>query len=162
MTKRMPKNWAPPYPAWEAEFGTDVTEVVMGYFGIQTKAGNGTTDEFVNWFKSAQEVDNGPAVVERARVTDRHGYLNEFLIAYWTNPEVYQAWAADPFSDWWNDPQRLKGDAGYWREVLRVPKPRFETLVSSENEVGVARVGNRLVSDIKAHAYWAACATASP
>lgn len=154
MAKRMPEGWQPPYPGWSASFDKDVTEVVMAYYGIQSRT-PGSRD-FQERIRAAFQSEDGPVTVDQGRFTDSEGFANEVFVACWAQPARFEAWQArSPFTAWWNDPARTQEEAGYWREILRVPVKRFETLLSQTAEYeGVARLAPRLEGPIREHAYW--------
>ena len=151
----MPKNWEPPYPAWSVEFAPDVRVVVVGYFAAQFK--NNSINEFKEWMRLASAIDNAPLHHLQASYTDVEGYTNHVCICYWTSQESYDSWAALPqVTTWWNDPARLSGDVGYWREVVFAPMERLETLFSSEEVAGMATLASRVTGPVQEHAYWGA------
>ena len=159
MKNRMPKNWDPPYPGHDTDFGDNVNELTIAYYGIQSikKSSTSQVDVFVNWFKKASGLQNGPKVVERAKYVDNEGFENKFFIAYWNNNLEYQNWEkSDFFQKYWNNDERLHSDVGIWREVLRIPRSRFETVFSSKNEAGAAKMCSHFTEPVKDHAYWGA------
>jgi aldoxime dehydratase len=152
--KRMPQGWEPPYPAWSAEFAAGISEVCVAYFGAQLRGGGDGYGRVINQFFSS---GNGPDNVESGRFTDRAGFETTIIVAYWASPGRYDAWqGASGFHDWWLHPTRTLESCGYFREVLRIPLERLETLFSSENLVGVARTGQKIGQPVREHAYWGA------
>jgi len=152
MPKRMPSGWKPPYAAYDAEFPPDFQAAVSSYFGAQSRSGDAT--ELVEWFRRAARHEDGPEALERAHVVDREGYRNDFFVAYWTSPERYARWeASDAFRGFWDDPQRLRGPIGYWREVLQVPKERFEVNFSDPFKAGLTARATGYKLEHR-HGYW--------
>ncbi len=152
--KRMPQSWEPPYPAWSAEFATDISEVIVAYFGTQARAGGGGYCQTLNQFFRSS---NGPENVETGRFIDREGYETTIIAAYWTSPTRYDAWQIESgFSGWWSHPQRVQEPNGYFREVMCIPLERLETLFSTQDLVGVSKTGQKLGAPIPEHGYWGA------
>ncbi|MCY4151169.1 MAG: phenylacetaldoxime dehydratase family protein [Aestuariivita sp.] len=149
----MPKGWEPTYPSWSAQFQPDVDTVVVGYFAAQYRSENAAG--FEQWMESALTIDNAPRHYEQASYVDEAGYTNHVYICYWTQPEHYQRWAAAPqVMEWWHDPGRQQDAAGYWREVIFAPMERLETLFSSEDGAGMAKLADGFGSPIREHGYW--------
>lgn len=151
----MPKNWTPPYPSWSAEFPPQVREIVIGCFAAQL-AGKGNGD-FHRWAQAALSLDEAPEHCERASYADAQGCVNSLYVCYWTDRARYHAWAESPqVASWWDDPVRLQGPEGYWREVVFAPLNRLETLFSSEDSAGMAALAPGFTGPIREHAYWGA------
>ncbi|MDE0154955.1 MAG: phenylacetaldoxime dehydratase family protein [Gammaproteobacteria bacterium] len=149
----MPKDWEPPYPSWSAQFKPQVRTVVVGYFAVQHRDGN--VAGFKRWMQSLLSIDNAPLHHEQARYTDEAGHTNHVYICYWTEQERYNRWAAAPqVMEWWDDPARQEGVAGYWREVIFAPIERLETLFSSEDGAGMAKLAIGFGNPIREHGYW--------
>ena len=151
--KNIPKDWEPPYPSWSAAFDPAVSNVVIAYFAVQSKAAS--TDHFHCWIQNCLAIDKAPERVERASYTDTSAYKNDVYICYWTNEADYQDWiGTKQFKNWWDDELRLSEEPGYWREVLFIPMRRLETLFSSEDAAGVAATAPKFNGPIREHAYW--------
>ena len=152
----MPSNWEPPVPAWSADIGENCTEVVIVYLGYQVdKEVSEQPRAFHNWFASIQNIENAPIHVERGKMTDGEGYLNDFYISYWNSKESYEVWRnSSNFGDWWGSEDRLHETFGYWSETMIVPTERFETLFSSETKAGAASMFSEFRGPIQEHNYW--------
>ena len=151
--RNMPENWEPPYPSYSAAFDPGLEKVIVAYLGSQTKTEN--TEQFHSWLQGVVSGDNGPEQVERATFIDAEGYRNDVYICYWQDESSYHAWSdSSLFCEWWQDEARLSEDAGYWREVIHIPKSRLETLFSSKDGAGMASMATKFTGEIKEHAYW--------
>lgn len=70
----------------------------------------------------------GPTCVEHARFRSAGG-VTHTVCAYWIDESRFQAWRRDGEAEaWWHQRERLAGDFGTWREILRVPRDRQESL----------------------------------
>jgi aldoxime dehydratase len=150
----MPPDWKPPAPAWSASFAQQTTPVVMAYFGTQIKSPN--SQLIGDTLRKFLDGPDAPANVESATYADRAGFRTRLLSAYWTDPARYERWQkSSGFALWWNDPARLHGPEGYFREILQVAPDRFETIFSLHCQVGVANTGGcPVVGPIREHNYW--------
>ncbi|WP_298486907.1 phenylacetaldoxime dehydratase family protein [uncultured Maribacter sp.] len=154
--KNMPKNWEPPVPGWSADIQSDCSEVVIGYFGYQIKKNeNLQATNFLEWYSKLLKIDNAPIHTERGRVVDNENYVNDFFISYWDSKESYEKWRiSSAFLDWWDSPDREKDAYGYWCELMIIPSERFETLFSSEDQAGAAKMFKGFKGPIKEHNYF--------
>jgi hypothetical protein len=148
----MPANWTPPDPAWAASFDAQSQPVVMAYFGTQLAEDDTAPrpHRACDFF----EGENAPSNVESASYIDRVGRRNLISAAYWTDPARYDQWNHTRFAPWWNDAARLRDGEGHFREILIVPRERFETIFSLGYVIGVAKVGGPAVGPIREHGYW--------
>ncbi len=151
--KNMPKDWTPPYPSWSADFAASMEELVIAYIGAQASA-----DSLLKFHKRLQgflSIAPVPANVERAAYTDSAGYRNEVYICYWPDRKTYQRWLeSSGFDEWWRDDARLDEASGYWRELICARRERLETLFSSKDAAGMARLAPGFGGEIKEHGYW--------
>jgi aldoxime dehydratase len=150
----MPPDWKPPTPAWSASFAQQTTPVVMAYFGTQVKPSDSQRIDAM--FEKFLDGLDAPANAESATYVDRAGFRTQLLSAYWADPARYESWQkGSGFEAWWDDPARLHGRHGYFREILRVSPDRFETIFSYNCLVGVANTGGcPVVGPIREHNYW--------
>jgi aldoxime dehydratase len=149
--RRMPPNWTPSDPAWATSFPEQTKPVVMAYFGTQLEPDDAEprAHRICEFF----EGDYAPSNVESASFVDRRGRRNLLSVAYWTDPDRFERWNAR-FERWWKDPARQRDREGHFREILTVPKDRFETILSFDYVVGVAKLGGPAVGPIREHSYW--------
>jgi len=151
--KNIPKNWTPPYPSHMAEFAEPVTEIVVAYLAAQLRSGSAA--EFHDWMRGSLAAPHAPGHVERASFIDASSCRNEVYICYWTDEEEYQSWAHSPaFTGWWDARARLAESVGYWREVIVAPLRRLETLFSSQDAAGMARLAPQFSNEVREHGYW--------
>lgn len=152
-TNNMPKDWTPPYPSYSADFPSEVKEVVIGYFAVQSKERH--VESFTRWMREMLCLDHAPLHTEFASYLDISGYVNSVYICYWNDKSVYDKWeSSQQVSAWWKDDKRLKESCGYWREVLFVPMQRLETALSSDNRPGMSAMAPGITGEIREHAYW--------
>lgn len=129
----------------------------MAYFGVQhpSEADSATReraraelDGLVAELRSADGAGN----LDRARYIDEAGYENTLVIAYWTDPAVYDRWrhARTP----WTDASRRTAGLGFFTEVLTPSVDRFETLFSNDRLDGVATLADGLSGEVREHGYW--------
>jgi aldoxime dehydratase len=138
-TRRIPDDYAPPYPSFVARSSTSVKQVVMAYFGVQGPARPATFPG-----------PDGPGHVDRARLDDS----DEIAIAYWDDPAVFDRWFAAHREEWLGDGVREPG-VGRWLEVIRPTVEGHETLFSSTGRPeGVAVLADGLSGPVREHAYW--------
>lgn len=152
--KRMPPGWNPPVPAWSAVFGDKVKQVVMAYFGVQSADGR----EGPASAEIAQNLRRGesPDHMDRAHYVDEAGYSTTILIAYWLDPERYEAWTrSSGFVGWWAARETASDGLGYFIEIIAPEHDRFETLLSSPAFTHGISVRSESISEpIKEHLYW--------
>tara|TARA_A100001391_G_scaffold126315_1_gene86392 strand:- start:2263 stop:3297 length:1035 start_codon:yes stop_codon:yes gene_type:complete len=149
-----PNDYAPPFPAWVARFEPLEKQVVMAYFGVQSRrqptpaALSPITDRF--------ETGGGPGVWDLAGMVDAEGFHNLFAIAYWTDIDVFQRWWDDSgFAAWWRDPARETEQVGWILELVTPTPERFETLFSSpDRQEGIGRLNHAMSGEIVEHGYW--------
>jgi len=149
----MPKDWTPPYPSWSANFDPSLEKVVIAYIGVPMQADS--VVPFHEWLQSILHLGHAPANVERASCVDVSGYRNDVYICYWSDENTCRLWLeSSEFVNWWQDKAHIDEEVGYWREVIFAPKNRFETLFSSEDRAGMAKLAPRFGGEIKEHGYW--------
>jgi aldoxime dehydratase len=121
----------------------------MAYFGTQSNSVVSPIDKIRDFFAGPDTPDN----VEFAKYADRARFSTLLTSAYWTDPAHYESWQKNSgFAAWWNDPARLHDRQGYFREILRVPPDRFETIFTRSCQVGVANTGRcPVVGPIREH-----------
>lgn len=154
---RVSDDYTPPYAAWSARYGEKTEQVVMGYFGVQAKA-----HDLPGLFAAVLEIESllklphGPSHHDLAHYVDEAGFDTYIAIAYWDDPQIYEDWAASPVvGSWWASPERLQSDYGYFREILKPPSARFETIYSTPDKFeGVATMAAGISGEILEHGYW--------
>lgn len=153
--RRIPDDYAPPYPGYVARHQPSVKRVVMAYFGVQFKgetpaAATAALHRIVAAFGAA----DAPGHWERASCEDEAGFTNIISIAYWDAPARFDAWFAIHGRDWTAD-SRATEAVGYFIEVLRPGVERYETLFSSNDRAeGIAVLADGWSDLVQEHAYW--------
>src|ERR1700761_3272967 len=106
--RRVPDDYAPPYPSFVARHKPSVARVVMAYFGLQTRDEPSTAvSQALEWIAARFELDGGPAHWDRARYVDEAGFTHIVWVAYWAVrarfvggfPAVRDAWTGDRRAD---------------------------------------------------------------
>ncbi|MGH8245532.1 MAG: phenylacetaldoxime dehydratase family protein, partial [Gammaproteobacteria bacterium] len=149
MTKLMPANWKPPYPA----FVTDVqrSHLNLTQFAIQAPseaAGAAEAAELERLLAGAE----GLLHQERVFHVDGEGFRNDIRLAYWSKPADYARWrfGKAPAGFFGRD---RNGDNGVWIESLSSPRGYFETNYSRGNvDWGIAR--HHATHENPVHAYY--------
>lgn len=157
--RRIEDDYQPPYPAWTTVPDPAVKQVVMGYFGVQSKGpeqaaqARGALGHILALFAGT----DGPVHVDTAHEIDGQGYDIHLAIAYWGDPAQFARWQASAaVVDWWESDARLDDGLGYFREILTPRVEHFETLFSAPDRLEGAGilVGNRSAEPIQEHGYW--------
>ncbi|OUM01163.1 phenylacetaldoxime dehydratase family protein [Variovorax sp. JS1663] len=156
--RRIEDDYAPPYPAWSARAPQGVGQVVMGFFGVQSRGREmqgracAALLEIARGFTRA----DGPGHHDLAHHVDADGYDNMIAIAYWDDPQRFERWSATPGIDaWWQSDERLSDGIGYFREIALPRSERYETLFNTPDRLeGIGVVMGGVSSDIQEHAYW--------
>jgi len=136
MTRLMPADWKPPYPAFVTE--VDRPHLNITLLAVQAPgeaAGAPRLGKLVDLLAGAE----GLLHHEHVFHLDGEGFRNDILIAYWANPGDCEKWRSR------DDPARFfereaTGEIGAWIESLSCPAGRFETNYSRGNiDWGIAR-----------------------
>jgi aldoxime dehydratase len=153
--RRVPDDYAPPYPSFVARHKPKVLQVVMAYFGIQTqgkpsKAAEQAMASIVSRFASS----GGPTHWDRAQYVDEAGFTNIVTVAYWDDRAKFDGWFPAARDDWTGD-QRATDGIGAFIEVLYPSVEGYETLFSSLGRPeGVAVLADAMSGEVQEHAYW--------
>jgi len=87
----------------------------------------------------------GPNFYQHARARTLHGTSTHLVSAYWVNEDRFRRWMQDQtMQSWWKDPARLGGSFATWREIMRIPRDRQESLFWLDFPIGVS--GSREVA----------------
>lgn len=152
--RRVPDDYAPPYPSFVARHKPAVTSVIMAYFGVQYRDGPtaATTDalaQIAECFAAA----NGPTHWDRAQYVDQADFTNVVSVAYWDDAARFDAWF-EPAREAWTGGAATPG-VGRFIEALRQHVERYETLFSSLGRPeGVAVLADHMSGEVQEHAYW--------
>ena len=152
--RRVPDDYAPPYPSFVARHMPAVARVIMAYFGVQfrgepTAAATGALVQIAKRFAG----ENGPTHWDRAQHVDQAGYTNVVSVAYWDDAGRFDAWF-DGAREAWTGGGATEG-LGRFIEVLRPHVARYETLFSSLGRPeGVVVLADGMSGEVQEHAYW--------
>jgi len=149
--RRIPDDFAPPYPSFVARSSTRVRQVVMAYVGLQFRgelpAGR------LDVLDAAFAADDGPGHHDRARVESPDGTVDVVSIAYWDDPAAFDRWFDVHRESWVGEAAR--DGHGRWIEVLRPSVEEHETLFSSLGRPeGIAVLADDFSGAVQEHAYW--------
>jgi aldoxime dehydratase len=153
--RRVPDDYAPPYPSFVARHRPSVERVVMAYFGAQTrgvpsKAAEQTMARIASCFESK----DGPTHWDRARYIDEAGFTNIVAVAYWDDQVKFDSWFSAARDGWTGDQRDIDG-IGTFIEVLYPSVEGYETLFSSLGRPeGVAVLADAMSGEVQEHAYW--------
>ncbi|MDP2072796.1 phenylacetaldoxime dehydratase family protein [Hydrogenophaga sp.] len=153
---RASEDYTPPYPAWVARFNPTTTQVVMAYFGVQSRGGRHKALAALQPILDQLSLPNGPRHHDLAHHVDAQGYDTVVAIAYWDTLAPFHQWAAQTAVDgWWQASARFEEGVGYFREIFLPHVERFETLFSTPDKFeGVGVLASHLSGDIQEHGYW--------
>jgi aldoxime dehydratase len=153
--RRVPDDYAPPYPSFVARHKPGVARVVMAYFGIQTRGTPAAAaEQAMARIVSEFEKDGGPAHWDRARYIDVAGFTNVVTVAYWDDRLKFDGWFPTA-RDCWTGAQRTNDCFGTFIEVLYPSVEGYETLFSSLGRPeGVAMLADAMSGEVQEHAYW--------
>jgi len=154
-TRRIPDDYAPPYPSYVARHKPSVKRVVMAYFGVQYPGeAPAPAAAALQRIAAAFTAANAPGHWDRASYVDEAGFTNIISIAYWDAPASFDAWFALHGRDWTAD-SRVGEGVGYFIEVLRPAVERYETLFSAtDRPEGIAVLADSMSDVVQEHAYW--------
>lgn len=145
--RRVPDDYAPPYPSYVARSATSVRQVVMAYLGLQHD-GDAPPPGLLAPLDAALAAADGPGHHDRAR-----GDGETVSIAYWDDPERFDRWWDAHRDSWLGD--GVRDGHGRWAEVLRPTVEEHETLFSSTGRPeGVAVLAEGLSGEVQEHGYW--------
>ncbi|MBT2324400.1 phenylacetaldoxime dehydratase family protein [Variovorax paradoxus] len=157
-TRRIEDDYAPPYPCWSARASTSVEQVVMGYFGVQSRGREMHGKACVALMKMAETFGqtDGPRHHDLAHFVDAQGYDNMIAIAYWDDPAAFARWRSSAKVDaWWSSDERLHDGIGYFREIVSPRVEHYETMFNTPDRLeGVGIAMGSISGDIQEHGYW--------
>jgi aldoxime dehydratase len=150
--RRVPDDYAPPYPSFVARHASQVTQVVMAYFGVQHDGAAPAADAALAALRECMRSGDGPGHADAARWVDAGGRANRILAAYWDDIARFERWFAAHGAAWTRTP--VDG-AGTFTEVLRPRVERYETLFSApDRPEGIAVLARGMSGEVMEHAYW--------
>jgi len=125
---RRPEDFTPAVQRWSFLLPPECRQFRVAFLAVQAPD-EATLDAspFMAWAGAALGGAHAPTTLDHARFRDSADALNHVIAAYWLDEGEFAAWraATDP---WWSGPARLTGPTGVWREILRVPRDRQESI----------------------------------
>lgn len=158
LSRRAGEDYRPPFPVWVARGAEDLTQVVMGYFGVQYR-GEEHRDEALAALRHIVDgfgLENGPGAWDTTHHEDAAGCDNLVAVGYWRDPDTYGRWLAQPeIAGWWDSDERLSANVGFFREIASPRVDQFETLYPFTDHLpGVGGVMDGVSDEVEEHAYW--------
>lgn len=136
---RKREGFVPQVQRWSFQLPPDCMQMRVGFLAVQ-----GLDDAalersaFFRWAKDALSHVAGPTTFDHARFTDTQGLRNHVIAAYWIDDGRFERWRADEaLQSWWTSKERLQNETGVWREVLRVPRERQESIYWRDYPAGL-------------------------
>ncbi|MES1265192.1 MAG: phenylacetaldoxime dehydratase family protein, partial [Variovorax sp.] len=156
--RRIEDDYVPPYPVWSARAPASVRQVVMGFFGVQSRGAAMQGRACAALTRSARSfaLADGPGHHDLAHYVDADGHDNMVAIAYWSDPAGFARWCATPEIDaWWRSEERLSEGLGHFREIASPRVEHYETMFNTPDRFeGVGVVMGGVSADIQEHGYW--------
>ena len=90
-TRRVEDDFQPPYPAFSARAPQTMTQVVMGYFGVQLHGGGEAIETAFKAVNALLDLPDGPGHSDTVRYVDGDGYDTAIAVAYWGRHEAILA-----------------------------------------------------------------------
>jgi aldoxime dehydratase len=138
---RKPPNFTPAVQRWSFFVPPDQSQFRMAVFGAEAPDNAALNDHPLHsWVERflAKHPD-GPTCHQHARSRTLHGTATHIVSAYWVNEDSFARWVCDEAMEaWWHDPARLEGPFATWREILRIPRDRQESLFWLDFPIGVS------------------------
>jgi aldoxime dehydratase len=158
-TRRVSDTWAPTVPNWSAVVPESITQVVMAYYGVQSKgeSENGRACAAFQTILKQFKLADGPARHDLVQFIDGQGHLNLIAVAYWDDPAKFHKWNdGGEIKNWWASDDRLNEGVGYFREIFSPRMEQFETVFFGREPIeGVSvLLGGLTDNPIIEHGYW--------
>jgi aldoxime dehydratase len=138
---RKPPGFMPAVQRWSFRVPPDQRQFRMAVFGGEAPDYAALNDHpLLSWAQRflAKHPD-GPTCHQHARSRTLHGTVTHVISAYWVNEGSFARWARDEAMEaWWQDPARLEEPFATWREILRIPRDRQESLFWLDFPIGVS------------------------
>jgi aldoxime dehydratase len=158
LSRRVAADYNPPFPMFVGRAAQDLTQVVMGYFGVQYRDDEHREEalEALRHIVGDFGVEDGPGEYDTTYHEDNSGYGNLIAVGYWRDPATYERWLARPeVTNWWGSADRLSANVGFFREIVSPRADQFETLYAfTEQCPGVGGVMDGVSGEIEEHGYW--------
>lgn len=153
-----PAGHVPGVQRYSAGLSATTKQIQMLYLGMQVPPDEapGHT-EFLEQTKALFAGGSGPVHFDYARLVDPQGYPTLFAVAYWTDPQAFDDWAAsEPVQTWWRDPAKRTGETGYFWEAMSVARDHAETIAFKEYVRGLSACPAHTLYPMDESGYWGA------
>jgi aldoxime dehydratase len=152
--RQMTDDHVPLYPGYVARHRPAVERVVMAYFGVQIQGPLSNIRDTLSELDATFAETGGPKHWDRAQYVDEAGFTTIISIAYWNQPDVFDAWFNRCGRSWAGEARANRGE-GFFIEVVRPSVKRHETLfASADHPEGIAVLAEEMSSPVQEHGYW--------
>jgi len=138
---RKPPNFVPAVQRWSLQVPPGQPQFRTAVFGAEAP-NEATLNEhpLFSWIELfLRDHPDGPHFHQHARSRTLYGNVSHVVSAYWVDEDRFERWMRDQtVQAWWKDPARLQGPFATWREILRIPRDRQESLFWLDFPVGVS------------------------
>ena len=137
---RKPVGFVPAVQRWSFLLPANEPEMRVAFFGAQAQDEDALSQHPLHgWLATFLENHPaGPTTLDHARIRSASGRLEHVTCAYWVSSSRFATWAADQLAEaWWHASERLHGQEGCWREILRVPRDRQESIYWRDYPAGL-------------------------
>jgi aldoxime dehydratase len=138
---RKPPNFKPAVQRWSHQLPIGERQFRLGVFGAEAPDEASLARHPLHAWVSQHLARHraGPTCLQHARARTLTGYHTHLVHAYWVSETRFAAWQADSAGEaWWQAPERLQGELGSWREILRIPRDRQESLYWLDFPIGLS------------------------
>ncbi len=138
---RKPPNFTPAVQRWSFQVPPGQSQFRMAVFGAEAPNESALNDHpLLSWVEQVlSRHPDGPTCYQHARSRTLHGTSTHLVSAYWVDEESFARWTRDASVEaWWQAPARLEGPFATWREILRIPRDRQESLFWRDFPIGVS------------------------
>ena len=136
---RKREGFVPQVQRWSFQLPPDCMQMRVAFLAVQGLEDAALEQSaFFQWAQSALSHAAGPTTFDHARFTDAQGLRNHVIAAYWVDENRFERWRSDDvLQSWWASNERLHDKTGVWREILRVPRERQESIYWRDYPAGL-------------------------